>query len=59
MDRAQFDSLDETDANLICDLLAAELVASGLGPDSEPNERGLELEAAIDWIRSKVACSDS
>jgi len=39
------------DVDRICDLLSDEFVISGLKSDSEPNEWGLQLESAIDWIR--------
>jgi CRISPR/Cas system-associated endonuclease Cas1 len=32
------------------EILADELVEEGLGTDDEPNERGLLVEAAIDWL---------
>ncbi|WAT14756.1 hypothetical protein [Xanthomonas fragariae] len=48
----RFDFLNENDVELICDILLKELLATGLGSDFEPNKKGLELEAAIDWIRS-------
>ena len=31
-------------------LLADELIENGLGPDDEPNKRGRDVEAAIDWL---------
>jgi hypothetical protein len=42
---------DEREA--IRDILADELTESGLGPDAEPNDRGLLLEAAIAWLGHK------
>lgn len=50
----RFDSLGGNDVELICDVLLKELLATGLDSDSEPTKRGLELEAAIDWIRSST-----
>ena len=34
----------------IREVLAEELVETGLGPDGAPNERGRFVEAAIDWL---------
>ncbi len=42
--------LAEDDREAIREVLADELLESGLGPDSEPNERGRLIEAAIDWL---------
>lgn len=44
--------ISEKECELICDILVRELTATGLDDDSEPTSRGLELEAAIDWIRA-------
>jgi hypothetical protein len=41
-------SLDERET--IRGILADELVAVGLDPDDEPNERGQLIETAIDWL---------
>jgi hypothetical protein len=35
------------------DLLSDEFVETGLGPDDEPNQRGLLIEAAIAWLGDK------
>lgn len=45
-------AISDEDANLICDILLKELLATGLDEDSEPTDRGIQLEAAIDWVRS-------
>lgn len=42
--------IDEVTRESLRELLADELVASGLGPDDEPNEQGILIEAAIDWL---------
>lgn len=46
-------SLVNSDANKVCDALLREFLATGLNEDSEPTARGLQLEAAIDWVRSR------
>jgi hypothetical protein len=40
------------DIDYISSALINELTATGLGHDFEPTERGLQLEAAIDWVRA-------
>lgn len=42
--------LDESTRESIRHILADELVETGLRPDDEPNDRGLLIEAAIDWL---------
>lgn len=42
---------DEREAMREC--LSDELADTGLGPDDEPNERGLLIEAAIAWLGHK------
>ena len=42
--------LTVTDRGELRKLLADELISEELGPDDEPTERGLVLEAAIDWL---------
>lgn len=42
--------LDTAERELLRECLAHELTESGLRPDYEPNERGLYIEAAIDWL---------
>lgn len=44
--------LSEADVEVISDVLLKELLATGVDEESEPTQRGLELEAAIDWIRA-------
>jgi hypothetical protein len=44
--------LDECDVELVSDILLKELIATGLDDECEPTKRGMDLEAAIDWIRS-------
>ena len=34
----------------LCDMLANELVATGLGDDDEPNQRGRSIEGLIDRL---------
>jgi hypothetical protein len=41
-------SVDQREAIRV--ILADELIARGLDPDDEPNERGQLIEAAIDWL---------
>ena len=50
----RFDDLGKNDVELICDVLLKELLTTGLDSESEPTKKGLELEAAIDWIRSPM-----
>ena len=45
--------LTQEQREAIREVLADEFVASGLGLDWEPNERGRLLEAAIDWLGHK------
>ncbi len=42
--------LDQSTREALRETLADELVASGLGPNDEPTERGRLIEAAIDWL---------
>lgn len=48
---AHFFSLESSDVDYICFCLVRELTETGLGPDSEPNLHGMQVEEAIDWIR--------
>ncbi len=48
---AQRLTLDDRDT--MREILSDELVDTGLGPDDEPNERGLLIEAAIAWLGHK------
>ena len=54
----KFHELTSKDVDLICDALIKELVENGLDHDGEPNNIGIELEDAIDWVRSSVAALD-
>lgn len=45
--------LSGDERELLRELLADELVETGLGPDDEPNERGRVIEDAIDWLAHK------
>jgi len=42
--------LDDDTRQSLREILADELVATGLRPDDEPNDRGLLIESAIDWL---------
>jgi hypothetical protein len=42
--------IDDDTRQSIREILADELVETGLRPDDEPNERGLLIEAAIAWL---------
>lgn len=42
--------LDDNDREWLIDALVRELSDTGLKLDDEPNERGLEIEALIDFI---------
>lgn len=48
--KARSDSLARTERNQLCQWIGAELIATGLRDDSEPNERGIKLEDLLDWI---------
>jgi len=52
LDEQRLSRFNEADVEIICDVLLKELIATGLNELSEPTLRGLELEAAIDWIRA-------
>jgi hypothetical protein len=54
LERADFDLISKTDADFICDILARELTDTGLGPNSEPTSRGLQIEETIDWVRARL-----
>lgn len=43
-------SLSDHERETLRSLLADELVETGLGPDDEPNARGIELEDLIDRL---------
>ena len=45
--------LSVEEREMLRELLADELVESGLGPGDEPNERGRVIEAAIDWLAQR------
>lgn len=45
-----FSSYDE---DFICTALLEELAFSGLDSDLEPTDRGIAIETAIDWVRSR------
>lgn len=42
--------LSESDVEQLCLMLTEELIATGLAPDDEPNERGRRLERLIDEV---------
>lgn len=42
--------LDQSTRETLREILADELVETGLDQDDEPNERGHLIEAAIDWL---------
>jgi len=42
--------LTDDERETLREVLADELVETGLGPDDEPNERGRLIEAAIAWL---------
>lgn len=46
--------VDRKDIEVICRFLLDELTATGIDKDSEPTRRGIEIEAAIDWVRALV-----
>jgi len=45
--------LTQEERETMRETLSDELVEAGLGPDDEPNERGLLVQAAIDWLGHK------
>lgn len=47
-------SLNSDDIEYICHVLVVEFTATGLDANQEPNLRGVQIEEAIDWLRSKL-----
>ncbi|KAA9003374.1 hypothetical protein FJU31_03440 [Stenotrophomonas cyclobalanopsidis] len=47
-----FKYLEEQDCESLIDALLQELSETGLDSDDEPNQRGMEIEAIIDLVRS-------
>jgi hypothetical protein len=45
--------LTQDEREMMREILAAELVESGLGQGDEPNDRGLLIETAITWLGHK------
>lgn len=50
----EYSSLSEAQLRYICHALAMELTRSGLGQCDEPNDRGREIENAIDSVLQLV-----
>jgi hypothetical protein len=50
MEKVRNGSLSDEEARAIIDSVSNEFCASGLGSKDEPNERGLLLEALLDWV---------
>lgn len=50
MGNVQNGNFNTEDVSLLIDALSDEFSLSGLGEDDEPNEYGLEVEAAIDRL---------
>jgi hypothetical protein len=46
--------LTGSDVERICDALLDEFMSAGLSAGDEPNEWGVQLELAIDWIRRRA-----
>jgi hypothetical protein len=50
VDKLKSKPLDQDAREALREVLAEELVETGLQDDDEPNERGRLIEAAIDWL---------
>ena len=48
--RADLNVLLPDERRRLCDLISTEFMQTGLGPDDEPNPRGLKLESLLDSI---------
>lgn len=48
----KIESLSEAEINQLTDVVGLEFMESGLQEDSEPNERGMQLEEVIDMLIS-------
>lgn len=49
-----FEMAERSDVEAIARILLDEFAATGIADNSEPTQRGLEIEAAIDWIRRSI-----
>ncbi len=49
-ERAEENALSAVERREVCELIAMELMETGLGPDDEPTPRGLRLEDLIDAV---------
>ena len=47
---AEQNALSPIERREVCELITKELMATGLGADDEPTQRGLRLEALIDAV---------
>lgn len=50
IDKVQAGTLTDEERRIYLDALSREFCETGLGPDDEPNERGLLLESLIDFL---------
>ena len=50
VDKLKSKPLDQDAREALREVLAEELVETGLQDDDEPNERGRLIEAALDWL---------
>jgi hypothetical protein len=50
LDNVYQGTLTDDERRIILDALSKEFCATGLGPDDEPNARGIQLESLIDLI---------
>lgn len=50
IDKLGSQPVDQSTRERLREILADELVESGLDPSDEPTERGRLIEAAIDWL---------
>jgi hypothetical protein len=48
--KAQANTLDRAERVYLCELITLELAETGIGADSEPNARGLQLENLLDAV---------
>lgn len=50
LEKLRGDTLAPAERTWLCELIGAELAATGFGPDSEPTSRGEHLEHLLDEI---------
>lgn len=55
LENCDFANAGKRDVEAISRILLDEFTATGIDSNSEPTQRGLDIEAAIDWIRRPIA----